>query len=225
MKMSLQKADFIICDSEHTKKDVIKIIGYRKNIKVIYIAADKTFKPYTIKKSPHSVLYIGSNLAHKNLETLLKAFSLVKKKIPESRLILIGGSLVKDKALHILIKQLNMAESVKITGYVENIAKEYSKATLTVVPSLYEGFGLPVLEAMACGCPVICSDKTSLPEVGGDAVLYFDGHNIDDLAHKMYKVLTHEKLQREMRKEGIEQARKFSWEKTAKETIEVYKKL
>lgn len=229
MKSSLKRAEIIIADSEHTKKEIIRIMGsgsdIKNRIKVIYIAADDNFKPCNIKKDPYSILYAGSNLAHKNLKTLLRAFSLLKKRIPESRLILIGKSLVGDKDLQTLVKSMGLNKDVIFKGYAENMPKEYSKASLTVVPSLYEGFGLPVLEAMSCGCPVICSDKTSLPEVGGDAATYFDGHDVKDLANKIYEVLTNNKLKNDLIKGGLVRAKLFSWERTTKEILKVYQRV
>ena len=93
------------------------------------------------------------------------------------------------------------------------------------MPSLYEGFGLPVLEAMKFGCPTVISDTSSLPEVGGDAALYFDPQSVDDIAKKLETVISDEKLRTEMIKKGYNQARKFSWEKTAKETLKVLEEL
>lgn len=225
MKAALRKADAIIADSEYTRKELIRVIGHRKNVTVVHIAAEKGFRPYKLKKDPYSILYVGSNLAHKNLKTLLKAFSILNKSIPQARLVLVGRSLACDKSLTTYINETGLQKKVIFRGYVEGIQKEYSKAILTVVPSLYEGFGLPVLEAMACGCPVICSDKTSLPEVGGDAAIYFNGHDADDLAKKMKDVLSDGNLQEEMKRKGLIQASTFSWERCAEETIKVYRGL
>lgn len=225
MKGSLKRADAVIADSEHTKKELIRAIGRRKNVTVVYIAADRRFRPYKLNKDPYSILYVGSNLAHKNLKTLIGAFSLLSKDIPQAKLVLVGSSLVGDKDLRSLVRDGGMQKKIVFRGYVDDIQKEYSKAALTVVPSLYEGFGLPVLEAMACGCPVICSDKASLPEVGGDAAIYFDGHDKRDLAKKMDKVLSDKGLQEEMRTKGISQAGKFSWKRCSEETIKVYEKV
>ena len=224
IKQGMKKADTIIAVSEHTKKDIIGLIGKRK-IEVIYEAADKKFRPQKVRKSPQTILYIGSNLPHKNLITLLKAFSILLKRLPKAKLVLIGGTLPEDNGLRKEIKKLGIQDNVVFRGYIENTLPEYSKAGVFVFPSIYEGFGLPVLEAMACGCPVICSNKTSLPEVAGDAALYFDGDDTLDLSNKIYKVINNNNLQERMRKKGLERAKMFAWEKTAKETIRAYEKL
>lgn len=225
IKKSLKKADAIIAVSEHTKNDIQKIIGPVRDVKVIYEAAGSEFRPQLVKKEPYSILYIGSSLAHKNLKTLLNAFYLVLKRLPKCRLILIGQSLPSDNGVKGLIENLHLGEKVVFKGYVEDTTKEYSKAGVFVFPSLYEGFGLPVLEAMACGCPVVCSNATSLPEVGGDAVIYFNTYDFRELEDKIYKTLTNIKLKNKIIKKGLARVKQFSWGKTAQETIQVYKKV
>lgn len=223
---ALKKADMIIADSEYTKKKLVEMIGYPANkISVIYLGVDrKKFKPLNLKNDPFTVLYVGSEVPIKNLPVLIKAFARLKKRLPRVKFVKVGlpqwpGS---REELKKLVLKLGISDSVIFKDYCKNLALEYSKATVFVHPSIYEGFGLPVLEAMACGCPVICSDKTSLPEVAGDAALYFDGYDVEDLADKIYKVLKSKKIQKDLKNKGFKNIKRFSWDKCAKETLEVY---
>jgi glycosyltransferase involved in cell wall biosynthesis len=225
----LKKAQFIIADSEQTKKDLINLLHIPENkIHVIYLGIDHSyFYPKKVKKQTNRILYVGSESKRKNLASLFKAIAEVKKIIPSVKLIKIGVS--QDKKNHeklvLLAKKLGIEQNIEWKGYVENLVEEYRKAQVFVFPSIYEGFGFPVLEAMACGCPVICSDKSSLPEIAGDAAIYFDGCNYKDLANNIIKVLSDNKVQKTMMTKGVQQAKKFTWEKCAKETQEVYKKV
>ena len=228
-KVALRRADMISADSEYTKKRVMDILNYpAEKIKVIPLGVDKSvFYPKSVERDSFAILYVGSEMPRKNLSVLFRAFAKLKKKIHEARLIKVGvpqwpgarESLLK------LGSELGISEAVIFKDYVRNLPMEYCKATLFVHPSIYEGFGFPIIEAMACGCPVISSDKTSLPEVGGDAALYFDGYNVDDLAKKMQEVLESKRLQQCMRVKGFAQARRFSWKRCAKKTISLYSAL
>jgi glycosyltransferase involved in cell wall biosynthesis len=118
-------------------------------------------------------------------------------------------------------------EFITYLGYIsdEELAAVYNKASCFVYPSFYEGFGLPPLEAMACGTPVVCSNVSSLPEVGGDAVVYCDPYSVEDIKNKIELVLLDEGLQKELSLKGLEQAQKFTWEKSAQEHIKIFNEL
>lgn len=235
----LKKADKLIAISEHTKKDIIKYLGLPpERIEVIYCGVDhsefrrldrgKTSKKKTERKKKLRVLYVGSEMPRKNVAVLLKAFAILKENLPNIELVKIGESQWPGsrESLKLLAKKLSISEDmIWIDKVGKSLAIEYNKADLFVFPSLYEGFGFPVIEAMACGCPVICSDKTSLPEVVGNAAIYFDGYDVKDLAKKMHDVLTNEVLRLKMTEAGLAQARKFSWQKAAQKTLAVYKKI
>lgn len=225
LKKSLKKADALIAVSEHTKKDVQKIIGFKKKIYVIHEAANDSFKPMNVKKKPFSILYIGHNFKHKNLISLLKAAHILKERLPGFSLILVGRYLTDDEDLKKMIDRLDLKKYVIIKGYVKDIAREYSESQLFVFPSLYEGFGLPMLEAMACGCPVISSNSTSLPEVGGDSAIYFNPHDERELARKIELLMRNKGLRDRLINKGFKRTKEFSWDKAAKETIKVYKGL
>jgi len=177
---------------------------------------------------PPSILFVG-NLEHrKNLVRLVEAFRLLRerRRIPH-RLILAGKPGYGWEEIRAAIGKGGLQECVDVPGYVSNesLAKLYPSAELFVFPSVYEGFGLPVLEAMACGTPVACSSAASLPEVGGDAVEYFDPLNVEEMAAAMERVLHSPGLRAEMREKGLKQAAKFTWEDCARQHLEVYRRV
>jgi len=124
-----------------------------------------------------------------------------------------------------MVETLNLADSVRFLGPIDNtdLPALYAGADLFIFPSLYEGFGLPVLESMACGTPVACSNTSSLPEVAGDAALLFDPTDVDEMARVIHQLLGDQALRREMSAKGREQATRFTWERTAGETLAAYK--
>jgi len=226
---ALRKADRIIADSYFTKQKIIKMIKYPADkISVVPLGVDtKLFYPLRIKRAPYTILYVGSEVSRKNLSVLIKAFAILKKRLPQAKLIKVGKSQDSNGRIQLvkLITELRLTKSIIFKEYILDLSKEYSAAKIFVFPSLYEGFGLPVLEAMACGCPVICSNKTSLPEVGGNAALYFDGQDINDLSNKMYELLTNTRLWLKLRRDGLRRARQFTWKRTAEETIAAYNRI
>ena len=164
-----------------------------------------------------------------NIDKQLKAFKLAKKEIRNLKFIK-AGKPNTPKARQELLKFIdreNLKEDVLFFEYIpeKDMADFYSTLDLFLYPIEYAGFGLPPLEAMACGCPVITSNTSSLPEVVGDAGIMVDPNNVDELAKQMERVLTDEKLRKEMIKKGLKQAKKFSWEKCARETLKVYEEV
>ncbi len=225
---ALKKATHIIADSEHTKKDIIKYVGYdNAKITVIPLGVD-TARFYDKKKrrTENTILYVGSDAQRKNIELIVKALVHVKKAVPNISFVKVGQAQDQNmrKRLVALVKNLGLEENVIWKDYVEDVAEEYNTATVFVFPSLYEGFGFPILEAMACGCPVITTNMTSLPEVAGDAAAYCDGYCEVELANKIIHVLNDKKAQSQIRTKGFLQARKFTWQKCAEETVKIYKK-
>lgn len=176
--------------------------------------------------SPY-VLYTGALSTRKNIGRLLMAFSSLKGWIPDLRLVLVGQRTGKKAPVESILRQEGLSGSVMLTGSVSNsdLAALYNGCELFVFPSLYEGFGLPPLEAMACGAPVVCSNTSSLPEVVGDAALMVNPIDTQALADAMREVLTHAELRAEMRRKGLLRARRFSWKRNAEETMEVYRKV
>lgn len=233
LPLTLKNVDVIITVSKNTKQDVIKYLKFPENkIKVVYLGVNEKFnllknKNDIVKKYGINfpfILYVGTLEPRKNIPTLIKAFYKIKKNGMKYKLVIVGGKGWKYQEIYETIKKVNLQKEVIFTGYVpdEDLPKLYNAADLFVFPSLYEGFGLPPLEAMACGCPVITSNTSSLPEVIGDAGMMVDPYDVDELAKAMNNVLSDEELREDMIKKGLERVKQFSWEKTAKETKKVY---
>ena len=233
----LKKADRIITISEFSKNEIIKYLEYPEdNIYTIYPAVDhehyyerrdkEILKRFNISENEKVILYVGSEMPRQNIPFLIKGFSKLKKMLPDVKLLKIGNPQwrgAREELLR-LIKELNLQNDVMFVGYVEEVElpEWYNAADLFVYPCLYAGFGLSPLEAMVCGTPVITSNTSSLPEVVGDAGIMGDPYDINGLADAMYKVLTNDGLRDDMIKRGLKRAKMFSWEKCARETLEVY---
>ncbi len=204
--LATKKATKIITVSENTKKDILKFFKVDPNkIEVIYngvgeefVKKDKNeikylYKRFNIPENKKILMYVGNLKPHKNLERLLEAYSKIDNK-EETCLILVGKAFANYNVLEDKEKELKIKKNVIHTGIVnqDELVDLYNLADLFVFPSLYEGFGLPVLEALACETPVICSNNSSLPEVGGDLVEYFDALDINDIKEKIQKINEYE---------------------------------
>lgn len=238
-KAALKNTDFVICDSESSKNDVVNFLHYPKEkIQVIYLAPDPVFKKKEIKDSQKAaekyklpekfMLYVGDINWNKNLKGLLEAVSIAK-----TTLVMVGSALEqKDlpevKEINTIISKLGIQKNIIKTGFIpaKDLVLIYNLASATVLPSFYEGFGLPVLESMACGTPVICSNNSSLLEISGDDAMYCDPNDPDDIAQKIVEVINLNKNSLDsLSQELINQSKKFSWEKVASEAIRVYQKI
>jgi glycosyltransferase involved in cell wall biosynthesis len=225
--MVKRKASSIVCVSNYTMLELERLTRfYQQNIDVVYNGVDDSW--FQIKKgeNPHQkpyLLYVGNVKPHKNLFTLIQAFEIIKDKIPHD-LVIVGkkeGFITGDHV--VASKASGLGDRVRFTGFIEDeILKQYfAYANALVFPSLYEGFGLPPLEAMASGCPVIVSNTASLPEVCGDAVLYCDPRSPQDIADKIQKIIYDYSLRDTLNQKGLERAKLFTWEKCASETVSV----
>lgn len=205
----------IITISHFSAGEIIKYAGgKREKIEVIYLGGDHAIFKDEIPLPEKFVLFVGNVKPHKNLRNLVKAFSkLVQNKgFEEYKLVIVGK---KEGFIH--GDALDPAPFVVFTGVVadEELVSIYQRASLLVLPSLYEGFGLPPLEAMRWECPVIVSRAGSLPEVCGDAVVYIDPYDKDDICQAMGRTLSSEQLRRELKVKGKERSQLFTWEKSA----------
>ncbi|MBU0721871.1 glycosyltransferase family 4 protein [Patescibacteria group bacterium] len=169
------------------------------------------------------LLYVGNAYPHKNLEGLIKVFFEINKKLPGLKLILAGG----EDYFYIRLKQYakKFSNNIIFLGHVPDseLKALYAKAALYVFPSFYEGFGLPPIEAMAHGLVVVSSNKTCLPEILGQAALYFNPEDEIDMKNKIEQALADEKLRENLRNRGYEQAKKYSWSRCTSQTLKVYK--
>lgn len=246
-KMALKKINHILTDSQASKKDIIKFLKVPKNkISVIYLATDKQFRP--IKKTSilssievkyklpkQFILYVGDVNYNKNIPGLIRAF---KKTIQPSnhlaiKLVLVGKAFLDKKLpeaqkIDQFIKELSLEEDVIRLGFVptKDLVAIYNLATVYCQPSFWEGFGLPVLEAMACGTPVVVSQTSSLPEVVGEVGILVDPQSTESIAKGIQRVLQyHSPDYNTISQNCFKRAKQFSWQKTAQETISVYKKV
>ena len=240
---AIKKASKIIANSENTKKDVMRLLGIPENkIEVIYLGVTESFHP--IKNSPlvgnimrkyginkEYILHVGGVSATKNINRLLLAFKqLITMCKKDLALVVVGNfSFTPDyqRAFRAKLEELSLQKKVILPGHVpeKDLILLYNGASLFVYPSLYEGFGLPPLEAMACGCPVVVSLNASLPEVIGDAGLYINPLDIDEIASVQQKLITDEELRNRLVEKGLQRAKLFSWERTAKQTLSVYEEV
>ena len=239
----------IITVSNFTKNDLIKqfkvksekiVVTYegvanlakgRDSLFIAKLNSQETLEKYHIPQN--FLLYVGNAYPHKNLHFLLDVFSILHKKRSDLCLVLVGKndyfySKIREYAQRLNLWQPNnLNNSVIFPGYVPDAQLEimYQEARLYIFPSLYEGFGLPPLEAMARSCPVLSSDRSSLPEVLGGAALYFNPENIDDVLMKINLLLSDDVLRQDLIDQGIKQAKKYNWWECANETLAVYKKV
>ncbi len=238
VRKSVEQADFIISISEYTKKDIVEHYGISaEKIKVIYPGLQQTLnfnndyigvlEKYKLEEG--YLLAVGTLEPRKNLRGLINSFILYKKMRPKSKIkLVITGMLGWDQNFENEIESIGeYRNEIVLTGFVDDktLSDLYKRAIAIAYVSLYEGFGLPILEAMSAGKTVITSEVTSMPEVGGDAVLYCNPYNNESIADAIMKIIENQELRRQLEKKSLEQAKKFSYEKAAKETIEIYSKL
>ncbi len=226
---SLRLADAIITPTEFAKQEITDKYGNKigNKITVTHEASEPPLKTAAkqLKSAKKPFIFaVGSAFPHKNLENLIKSFEIVKTSQPELMLVLAGKKEHYYEQLEEFAKDSPFRSSIIFAGFVSDAELKwlYQNATAYVFPSLSEGFGLPGLEAMAHGCPVISSNATCLPEVNGDAAIYFDPEDINDMADKIIEVVSDKKLQADLVKKGTEQLKKFSWQKMAQQTLDVY---
>jgi glycosyltransferase involved in cell wall biosynthesis len=240
MPRIMEQCDRIITVSEFSKRDIQRYFNLPdEKIAIIYEAAEDIFHPIEKNTAKNFVnqqygincryiLYIGGLSHRKNITTLILAFWNIRKDIPEDyKLVIVGKQNRSYKNLINVIETLKIGNRIIFTDFVPvpHLPYLYNAADLFVYPSLYEGFGLPPLEAMACGTPVIASNVTSIPEVTGDAAVLINPRDDHSLAASIERVLRKPDQLIQMSKEGLEQAKKFSWEKCAQKTLDVYEKL
>lgn len=241
--LGLKRADRLIAISRATRDDLIRYLGIAPGrIRVVLLGVDHaTFAAVpaaggdgallasvSVPAGTPFVLYVGSHHERKNLAVLVRAMARARERLPKLSLVLVGGARgARDAASETGFADLVEAGAVKELGHVsiEALAALYRAASVAVLPSWYEGFGLPALEAMACGCPTIGANTSSIPEVVGDGGLLFDPTDEGQLADQIVHVVTDPSLARSLRQRGLERAAGFTWARTARETSDVYAEL
>jgi glycosyltransferase involved in cell wall biosynthesis len=239
LPFSVRFADHIIADSEHTRQDIVRLLKIDSaHITVIPLAAGSQYQPLeqidllqAVRQRyqlPDRFIYFVSTLEpRKGIDTLLEAFAIIAPTQPDVKLVITGKRGWYTEQIFAQIEHLQLAPRIQITDYVpdEDLPALYNCADVLAFPSRYEGFGLTVLEAMACGTPVICSNSSSLPEVAGDAALLVPPDNAAALAQALQRVLNDAALRQQMKALGQQQAARFSWSRTAQETLAVYERI
>jgi len=251
-KLALKNCKHIITDSNISKDDISKYLNQDENkISVVHLAANENFKMQNDTKLIHIkrkynlpdrfILYVGDANWVKNLPFLIEGFNKLSKMnhFNDVKLVLINGVFLKNlenidhpelkdlKKVNELIQSYDLTDKVLRPGELnlDELISFYNLATVYVQPSLYEGFGFPILEAFSCGVPVLSSNRGSLKEIGGNAAVYFDPTRMDQFTSLLMEILSDKSLQNKISKLGIQRAEKFSWDKVIKETKEVYSKM
>lgn len=232
----LRKADKIIVDSNSTKNDIIKFYPrYEDKIKVIYLGVESHFFPRSSQEIEKVLnkynfnfkyfLFLGTVEPRKNIVRVVDAFIRLKQEENiEHKLVIIGRKGWLYKKILEKISKTPFSHDIVFSDFMsdDDLPFLYSGAEIFLYPSLYEGFGLPVLEAMSCGSPVITSNLSSLPEVAGDAAILVDPMNVEEIVQAMEKLLRDRELRNELKRKSLERAKFFSWEMAAKETLHLY---
>lgn len=239
MRQVGRRADVIVSDSEASRQDVAKQLGIPPDdaarTKTVYCGVSPRFTPpartaekASDSKEPRTLLYVGRMDPYKNVAALICALSIARKKVPfPLRLVIAGSHDARYPEPSRLAEELGVSDWVEWTGYLsdEELVARYHSADVLVHASRYEGFGLQVVEAMACGLPVICSDGGSLPEVAGDAAIVLRPDDVTGFAGRIVEVLTHPALAREMAGKGQARAAQFTWARTAAGMLETYRQV
>ncbi len=237
---SVKRADKIIADSDFTKEELVKLLGVpREKIAVVHPGANPRFKPIRDQTSlkrvkaklslpDRFVLFVGHLEPRKNLARLVEAFSILKSKtkLPH-KLVILGRESWGYEPVFEAAERHNECSDIVFTGYVDedDLPLVYNLADALAFPSLYEGFGLPLLEAMACGVPVVTSKVSSLPEVAGKAAILVDPYNVEEIADGLAAVLEDEALRQALINKGLDRAKKFRWEEAAAQIIHAYEEV
>jgi glycosyltransferase involved in cell wall biosynthesis len=238
-RISAELATRIIVSAEFTKSCLVeRYEADSEKIDVVYTGYGPEYRPVDDAAALKAVrakygldrpflYYPAATWPHKNHKVLLAALKILKDRNAfDGTLVLTGIAKEGQDEIVGEIDRLGLSETVRLLGYLpcEELPYLYNLSRALVFPSLFEGFGIPLVEAMACGCPVVCSNTTSLPEVAGDAGVMFDPKSAEDMAEKISSVWGDRGLRQEMRAKGLERVKLFSWENTARQTLDVYRK-
>lgn len=232
-KNAINNSKKIITVSEHTRTDLIRHFpNLSQKVSVVYEGVD--IEKFNTKKASEEslisrpyILFAGVWMTHKNLPRLLGAFKKIIERGYEGNLVITGEGKKHHVDVPKIAENMGLKKRVIFPGYVTDgqLKDLFQNADLFVFPSLYEGFGLPSLEALACGTPVVASRVSSIPEILGDAALYFDPYSVDDMADKIYMLLRDQLLRAKLVELGLQRSNLFTWKKCAEQTLEIYSKV
>jgi len=235
-QMAVRRAARIVTISENSRDDIVKLFNVPADkIGIVHLAAEQRFRPtdigieeirkkYTLPQK--FILYVGNLSPHKNIHVLLKAYAALPLNLREQYKLVLGTPKSDKYLTHIkkIIEGMELTRDVVFTGFIEDedLPTVYHMSSLFAFPSLYEGFGLPPLEAMACGCPVVSSNTSSLTEVLGDAALFFNPHDVGEISSAIGQMLEDKDLQIKFRQKGLQRAKLFSIEKMGNKMLDVF---
>ncbi len=239
IEWAVRRTDHILVDSRATKTDLTSVLGVPcEKVTVVHLAADPSFHPVSDEDArevaaryalePGFLLFVGTLEPRKNLPGLLRAYRiLLDEDVTAQPLVLVGSKGWLYEEIFDRVETLDLSKQVRFLHGVPDadLPGLYNAASVLATPSFYEGFGLPPLEAMSCGTPVVVADRASLPEVVGDSGVFIDPEDPDDIARALQRVLTEESLRDRMRELGLERASRFSWKRVAQETLDVYREV
>jgi len=225
---SIRRADHIICISESTRNDLIDILNIPKSrTSVVYLgshlANDKNIETCNGINQEKFILFVGSRGGYKNFNLLLEAIGSSQMIKNNYKLYAFGGGVFNESEIS-MIKKIGI-NAFQLSGNDKRLAYLYKNASIFVYPSMYEGFGIPPLEAMQFGCPVVCTKSSSIPEVVSDAGKYFINNDPESLKESLELVLTNKNVKNELIEKGFERVKLFTWKKCAQSTLDVYKKI
>lgn len=239
LPFSLQRADAVITISEHARKEILR--HYPAVAGRVYVTPlapapfygriaeksqlDSVLKEYAIEHE--FILAVGNIQPRKNLSRLIRAFSKVHGRLKEVQLVIVGKEEWRTSTIHELVAELELTGMVIFTGYVpeKELVLLYNAARVFTYPSIYEGFGLPILEAMACGVPVVTSNSSAMPEVAGDAAILIDPFSEEEIADGILQILSNQELAHALSEAGLRRAAEFTWQHTIEQTVAIYRKV
>ena len=235
---AIREARFVITDSEFTRRDILRLFPARADkVIAVHLGVSNKFRILAKTEKAHFkarhglerpyILFVGNAKPHKGIPTLLHAFAQLSASFREFDLVFVGGRPDQDDYIRAMLEATGIENRTKMLGNIsgEELVRAYNCAEMLVMPSLYEGFGLPALEAMSCGLPVVVSDAGSLPEIVGDAAAICHAGNPDSLADSMESILRDPRLRGDLIERGKRQVQKYSWKETAVKTLDIYEKV
>lgn len=239
LPVTLRRSSAVVTVSQHSKQEILDVYPFLDGkVYVTPEAPSSLFRP-TVRKEwlntvrarygicSEFILAVGNLQPRKNLLRLIRAFASIRQEMEAIQLVIVGKAQWQSSAVYAEVRRLGVEQDVKLTGYVpdDDLVLLYNAAQVFVYPSIYEGFGLPILEAMACGTPVVASNTSSMPEIAGTAAILVDPYQVNEIQAAIQRILSDPDLSLSLSQEGLKRAEAFSWLGTARDTLQVYTSL